>query len=102
MTIQELILNWCWELTDKGVEEVILYCHRLELLSLVGVVRITESILIDVGVALPDLKFLNLEQCPNIDDSNLVKFWRLKSVPGVKFQQSNNSLKMLIQVEAAT
>ena len=65
-------MNWCWELTDKGVEEVILYCNRLELLSLVGVVRITESILIDIGIALPDLKLLNLEQCPNIDDANLV------------------------------
>ena len=71
--LQELILNWCWELTDKGVEEVILYCHRLEVLSLVGVVRISESILVDIGVALPDLKLLNLEQCPNIDDTNLVK-----------------------------
>jgi hypothetical protein len=71
---QELILNWCWELTDKGVEEVLLYCQRLEELSLVGVVRITESILVDVGIVLPELKLLNLEQCPNIDDTNLVSF----------------------------
>jgi hypothetical protein len=30
------------------VEEIIIYCHRLEILSLVGVVRITESILVSV------------------------------------------------------
>ena len=54
------------------MEEVLLYCQRLEELSLVGVVRITESILVDVGIVLPELKVLNLEQCPNIDDANLV------------------------------
>jgi hypothetical protein len=69
---QELILNWCWEITDKGVEEVILYCQRIAVLSLVGVVRITESILVNVGDYLPELKYLNMEQCPNIDDTNLV------------------------------
>ena len=69
--LKELVLNWCWELTDKGMEEVLLYCSRLQILSLVGVVRITENILDDIGAALPELKLLDLEQCPNIDDDNL-------------------------------
>jgi hypothetical protein len=54
------------------VEDVILYCHRLEIFSLVGVVRVTEAILSDIGGQLPELKLLNLEQCPNIDDAHLV------------------------------
>ena len=55
------------------MEEVLLYCQHLENLSLVGVVRITESVLVDIGNVLPELKLLNLEQCPNIDDTHLVK-----------------------------
>lgn len=71
--LKELLLNWCWELTDKGVEDVIMYCDRLEILSLVGVVRITDGILDNIGNRLPDLRLLDLEQCPNIDDKHVVE-----------------------------
>lgn len=71
--LQTLILNWCWEIRDVGMEHVVLYCNDLEYLSLVGVVLLTDKFLHNICRLLPNLHRLDLQQCPNLTDSYLEK-----------------------------
>ena len=69
--LQILRLNWCWEVGDIGVEFLIRYCNQIKHLYLVGVVLLTDIILLDIHDFLPHLLSLDLQQCPNITDTHL-------------------------------
>jgi F-box/leucine-rich repeat protein 2/20 len=69
--LERLVLNWCWEIQDKGLEFMVQYCNAIIKLHLVGVVLLTDAFLEDICDHLPKLAFLDLQQCPNITDSNL-------------------------------
>lgn len=64
-------LDWCWDLTDHGVKYLIRKCCQLKEVELVGLVKITSRAFDGVENLLPDLRILNLIQCPDIDDNHL-------------------------------
>lgn len=71
--LRELTLNWCWDVGDDGVRAVIRGCPDVEVLELLGLVKLTSAPLEeDLHRRLPLLARLDLEQCPNIDDDGLV------------------------------
>lgn len=71
LSLTNLCLHWCWEVTDVGVSEVVKNsCHML-VLDLTGMVRITGAPFRSINSHLPNLTILNLEQCNSIDDTIL-------------------------------
>ena len=80
-----LKLNWCWEIQDIGIEFLIRYCNQITHLHLVGIIYLTDEILRDIHDFLPHLVFLDLQQCPNITDTNL----------SIVAKKSTNSLEIV-------
>lgn len=69
--LRSLLLNWCWELTDKSVEQIVNICHSLRQLSLVGNSLIKCHDLVRVPLNQPSLILLNLTQCSRVSDDVL-------------------------------
>ncbi|KAF8566431.1 hypothetical protein P879_07281 [Paragonimus westermani] len=69
--LRSLTLNWCWDLTDVGLNEIVSTCSTLRHLSLVGNHLIRGDSLMDVCSKLPHLNILNLTQCNHVQDSVL-------------------------------
>ncbi|XP_037080434.1 F-box protein SKP2B-like [Pollicipes pollicipes] len=63
-----LALSWCWDITDVGLEKIVSRLSFLRALDLVGVVRITGQCFNRIPEWLPELRYLNLEQCSDIQD----------------------------------
>ena len=55
----------------SGLEFLIRYSRNIIRLHLVGVVLLTDEFLKELSELLPNLLYLDLQQCPNITDSNL-------------------------------
>jgi len=64
--LQEVWLNWCWEVSDLGISHLVSSCPGLWHLNLCGVVRLLGDFIPSGAPALPSLKFLDLEQCPDV------------------------------------
>lgn len=77
--LQFLHIDWCWEVTDAGIEPVISNCNKINTLSLVGLFRLSGKWLKGIELKLPYLKFLDMSECHNINDTELVAF--AKRVP---------------------
>ena len=74
-----LTLAWCWEVTDVGIAAIVAQCHFLINLNLCGVVRLLGDFL--PGIAnLRGIKLLDLEQCPDIELSDLQILLSVKKV----------------------
>nr|CAH8848628.1 unnamed protein product [Trichobilharzia regenti] len=69
--LHTLILNWCWEITDIGINEIIHVCCCLHQLSLIGNSTIHGTALSDIPVKVPNLVILNLIKCGRISDNIL-------------------------------
>ncbi|KAK7081272.1 hypothetical protein SK128_003202 [Halocaridina rubra] len=69
--LTNLVLQWCWEVTDLGISAIVNKCHHLRVLDLVGVVQLTGESFLNLSSALPNLLILDLEQCNNINDEVL-------------------------------
>ena len=69
--LQYLILNWCWDIRDQGMEFLIRYSNKIRQLNLLGVVLLTDDFLCEINDHLPELVHLDLEQCPNLTDDYL-------------------------------
>ncbi|KAK3875943.1 hypothetical protein Pcinc_019219 [Petrolisthes cinctipes] len=70
-TLLCLELNWCWDVTDAGLDLLVAGCPLLHMLVLVGVVQLTGNNLQNLIAILPNLNVLDLEQCSDIDDASL-------------------------------
>ena len=69
--LDKVMLNWCWEIRDEGLEFLTRYANEISHLFLVGVVLITDVFLRDLLENLPKLVHLDLQQCPNVTDRKL-------------------------------
>ncbi|CAH8848649.1 unnamed protein product [Trichobilharzia szidati] len=69
--LRSLILDWCWEVTDIGINEIINVCCCLHQLSLIGNSTIHGTALSEIPVKVPNLVILNLTQCNRISDDIL-------------------------------
>lgn len=69
--LETVMLNWCWEIRDAGLEFLVRYCNEIIKLCLVGVVLLTDEFMLEIHDHLPKLSFLDLQQCPNITDTRL-------------------------------
>ncbi|VDD74046.1 unnamed protein product [Mesocestoides corti] len=65
----ELLLNWCWGVSDVGLARIIGCCNKLRHLSLVGNHTLFGEPFINLCERQPMLQFLNLTQCNQIVDS---------------------------------
>ena len=88
-----LTLAWCWEVTDVGIAAIVAQCQYLINLNLCGVVRLLGDFL--PGIAnLRGIKLLDLEQCPDIELSDLQILLSVKKVllytPPTKILMSAN------------
>ncbi|CAH8498050.1 unnamed protein product [Schistosoma turkestanicum] len=66
-----LTLNWCWEVTDIGVNRIIEICSSLRQLSLIGNSVIQGKAFADIPLKIPHLVILNLTQCNHVVDNIL-------------------------------
>ncbi|KAH8875544.1 F-box/LRR-repeat protein 14 [Schistosoma japonicum] len=66
-----LTLNWCWEVTDIGVNQIIEVCNSLHQLSLIGNSTIQGRAFSEIPLKVPHLIILNLTQCNHIVDNVL-------------------------------
>ncbi|CAH8536005.1 unnamed protein product [Schistosoma margrebowiei] len=66
-----LNLNWCWEVTDIGVNQIIEICSSLRQLSLIGNSVIQGQAFADIPLKVPHLVILNLTQCNHVVDNIL-------------------------------
>ncbi|KAK4471874.1 hypothetical protein MN116_005262 [Schistosoma mekongi] len=66
-----LTLNWCWEVTDIGVNQIIKVCNSLHQLSLIGNSTIQGRAFSEIPSKVPHLIILNLTQCNHIVDNVL-------------------------------
>lgn len=66
-----LTLNWCWEVTDIGVNQIIEICSSLRQLSLIGNSVIQGKAFADIPLKVPHLVILNLTQCNHVVDNIL-------------------------------
>lgn len=71
--LHSLLLCWCWEITDFGLEAIVCNCCRLCQLDLTGLFSITGLCLLKIPEKLPHLRLLNLQQCNNVVDDILPK-----------------------------
>lgn len=69
--LRSLILNWCWDLTDHGLDEIVSSCPVMRHLSLVGNHSILGLALKNVPVRQPSMTVVNLAQCNLVLDSIL-------------------------------
>ncbi|XP_027227904.2 F-box/LRR-repeat protein 20 isoform X3 [Penaeus vannamei] len=69
--LTNIVLHWCWDITDVGITALVSNCSRLRVLDLVGLIQLTGTSFINVPTALPDLLILDLEQCNTINDTIL-------------------------------
>ncbi|CAL8070097.1 unnamed protein product [Calicophoron daubneyi] len=69
--LRSLTLNWCWELTDEGLNDIVFSCHCLRHLSLVGDHLILGAPLVNVPSQQPAIKIINLTQCSHIQETIL-------------------------------
>ncbi|CAM1154254.1 Uncharacterised protein r2_g4257 [Pycnogonum litorale] len=74
--LMNLLLCWCWEVTEEGLSKIVNKCRWLKYLDLTGLFSITGHSLIDIPTKLPNLMFLNLQQCNNVVDDILPKIVR--------------------------
>ncbi|CAF0783385.1 unnamed protein product [Rotaria sordida] len=71
--------TWAYCLTDDSFNEIVIRCHHLRRLSLVGCHQIYGQILHDVPEKyFYDIEYLNFEQCNQIEDDLLVKLYKRK------------------------
>ncbi|XP_076344718.1 F-box/LRR-repeat protein 4-like isoform X1 [Tachypleus tridentatus] len=75
-------LAWCWEISDVGLEDIILHCSKLEVLDLTGLYKLAGVCLLKVPYLVPRLRYLNLEQCNDIIDAILTRL--VKVMPYLK------------------
>ena len=75
-----LTLAWCWEVTDLGILCVVNKCRFLINLNLCGVVRLLGDFIPNIASGVPGLKLLDLEQCPDIELSDLQLLLTIKKV----------------------
>ncbi|THD21360.1 F-box/LRR-repeat protein 14 [Fasciola hepatica] len=69
--LRSLILNWCWDLTDHGLDDIVFSCPALRHLSLVGNHSILGLALKNIPVKQPSMNVVNLAQCNLVFDSIL-------------------------------
>ncbi|XP_067124476.1 F-box/LRR-repeat protein 20-like [Centruroides vittatus] len=74
--LRYLGLQWCWKITDVGLDFIVTNCHNLRGIDLLGLYRITGTALLKVPSNMKHLGYLNLEQCNEIIDSLLCKLKR--------------------------
>lgn len=72
-SLNRLIISYCGELTDAGVEQIRQLEH-LSHLEIRGLKNITGAGLAAVACGCKKLDYLDLKKCENIDDSG---FWAL-------------------------
>uniref|UniRef100_T1IUI0 F-box domain-containing protein n=1 Tax=Strigamia maritima TaxID=126957 RepID=T1IUI0_STRMM len=66
-SLKDLTLDFCFEITDKGLHSIIFGCKYLEVLSLAGLRNITGVCFTHIPICLPKLVSLKLENCPRMD-----------------------------------
>ncbi|CAH8552101.1 unnamed protein product [Heterobilharzia americana] len=69
--LRSLSLNWCWEVTDIGVDQIIDTCFSLRQLSLIGNSTIQGRAFSKIPLKVLHLAILNLTQCNHIADNVL-------------------------------
>ncbi len=65
----QLLLNWCWSVSDVGLARILGCCRSLRHLSLVGNHALVGESLIGLPERQPRMHILNLTQCNEIIDS---------------------------------
>jgi len=77
-----LTLSWCWEVTDVGIWSIVSRCRSassfLINLNLCGVVRLNGDFISTIAESLIGIKVLDLEQCPDIQLSDLQHLLTIK------------------------
>ncbi|XP_043201525.1 F-box/LRR-repeat protein 2-like [Amphibalanus amphitrite] len=63
-----LALSWCWDVTDAGLERIVTRLRFMRVMDLIGLVRITGQCFRLIPERLPELRYLNLEQCSDVQD----------------------------------
>eukprot|EP00040_Diaphanoeca_grandis_P019319 m.101978 g.101978 ORF g.101978 m.101978 type:complete len:462 (-) comp27370_c0_seq2:33-1418(-) len=69
--LKSLVLNWCWELTDRAIDHVVQTCTGLLKLDLTGVKRLSDASMANVVRCVPRLKILIVKSVNNVDDQVL-------------------------------
>ena len=64
-------LSWCCDITDYGLDMLILHCSKLKTICLLGLYRLEGEPLKQVFKRLPNLKTLDARQCNMISDELL-------------------------------
>ncbi len=75
----DFTFTWAYSLTDESFNEIIIRCHQLRRLSLVGCYQIYGQILNDVPEKyFHQIEYLNCEHCNQIEDQILVDLFKRK------------------------
>ena len=80
--LESLSLNWCLDVSDKGLSFVVNSCPRIKKMSLIGLVAITGAEFCNISYFLPELRYLDLQQCSFVSDSFLERL--VQSKPDLK------------------
>ena len=55
--LESIMLHWCWDIRDQGMEFLIRYCNNIEKLFLLGVVLLTDEFLNEINQHLPRVSY---------------------------------------------
>ena len=66
--LRHVDFSWCFELCAEGIEALFACCPLLETVILIGVLSVSNSLLKNMLLNLPNLSLLNLEQVPYVTD----------------------------------
>ncbi|XP_023221250.1 uncharacterized protein LOC111623004 [Centruroides sculpturatus] len=75
--LRYLGLQWCWKITDVGLDFIVTNCHNLRGIDLLGLYRITGTALLKVPSNMKHLGYLNLEQCNEVNFAFNVKNYKV-------------------------
>ncbi|XP_032223041.2 F-box/LRR-repeat protein 20 isoform X2 [Nematostella vectensis] len=69
--LKTLDLSWCWDITDKGLQYIILNCSEMRYLNICGLREVTGVPLRQVPSTMPHLTELDARQCNKMRDELL-------------------------------
>ncbi|KAH3859996.1 hypothetical protein DPMN_022886 [Dreissena polymorpha] len=76
--LYELVLSWCWNISDMGLVSIMDHCCKLMTLDLLGIDSVLGECLERIPEDLPKLTYLDLRQCNKIVDSIIMDVVRRK------------------------
>ena len=80
LSLKELVLSGCRELTDVGIKNFCLKQTKLKHLDLSGCVNIGDTALIAVTESLESLQWLNINKCNKVSQYSITKLHKLQKL----------------------